>query len=146
MRRRGNRPRCSTTANPLRRAHLTIRNSFRAVNIIEERRQREARDFGRAIDSDSKPKGAEAAIRVDVEIFVTVQARVELLADSQDRLERRTIKRNPHDAAVRVTREHHTGLQMTRVESGVVIVREDDGTVVALYVGKSARRLGAPRP
>src|SRR6267154_6577682 len=82
MRPRGNRPRCSTTANPLRRARLTSRNSFRAVNRVEERRQREAGDFGRAIDSDSKPKSAEAAIRVGVELFVTVQPRVELLADS----------------------------------------------------------------
>src|ERR1700687_6160478 len=105
-----NRPRCSTTANPFRRTRLTSRNSLRAVNSIDERRQREARNFGRAIDADSEPEGAKTAVRIDVEIFVTVQARVELLADSQDRFERRTIKRNPHDAAVSVAGEHHAGL------------------------------------
>src|ERR1700687_2529271 len=146
MRPWGNRARCSWTPDPFRGTRLTSRNSLRAVNRIDERRECEARNFGRAIDADSKPEGAKSAVRIDVEIFVTIQARVELLADSQDRLERRGIKRNPHHAAGGVAGEHHAGLQVARVESGVGIVCENDSAVVALHVGKSARWLGAPRP
>src|SRR5271168_4916224 len=50
-----------------------------------ERRQAEAGNLGPAVDADPHPEGAEAAIGIDVEIFVEIQARVELLADSKDR-------------------------------------------------------------
>ncbi len=119
---------------------------FSAGGRIDERSQREARYFRRAVDANSQPERAQAAIGVDVKIFVAIQARVKFLADAQDRFERRSVERNSHDAAVSVAREHHARPQMTRVQRGVGIVREDDRAVVAVDVAERARRLGAPRP
>src|ERR1700676_1782694 len=134
----------ATAAYALQR--MEFRGRFFRRSRIDKRSQREARYFGRAVDADSQPERAQAAIGVDIKIFVTVQARVEFLADAQNRFERRSIERNPHDAAVGVPGEHHARPQMTRVKSGVGIVREDDRAVVAVDVGERARRLGAPRP
>ena len=97
-----------------------------AMGAFGQRSQAEARNFGAAIDADAHPECAEAAVGIDVEIFVAIQARIILLADAKDRAERRSIKRDPHDAAVSVAGEHHAGAQMTRIERGIGIVREHD--------------------
>ena len=47
---------------------------------------------------------------------------------------------------MRVAREHHARPQVSRVKSGVGIVREHDRAFVAVDVAERARRLGASRP
>src|SRR3984957_19773579 len=125
---------------------MQFRGRFFGRGRFDQRRQRETRYFGRAVDANSQPKRAEAAIGIDVKIFVAIQARVEFLADAQNRFEWRSIKWNSDDSTMRVPGEHHARPEMTRIERGVGIVREDDRAIVAVDVAERARRLGAPRP
>src|ERR1700722_13209827 len=133
-----------TAADSLQR--MQFRGRFFGSGRFDQRCQREARNFGRAVDADSQPKRAEPAIGIDVEIFVAVQARVKFLADAQNRFERRSVKWNSETSPLLVAGEHHARPEVTRVEGGVGIVREDDRAIVAVDVAERARWLGASRP
>src|SRR5229473_1743652 len=121
---------------------------FRAGRFAALRQcdQAEVRNLGAAVDSNPQQERAEAAIGVDIEIAVTVESRVESLADLEHRPYRRAVERYSHDAAVRVAGEHHSRLEVARVERSVRIMREHDRAITRCDVAERARWLGAARP
>lgn len=70
--------------------------------VFGEWLQPETRDFRLAIDPDSQPECAQSAVGVDVEFAVTIESGVVLLADAQDGINHRAIKRKPYHAAMGV--------------------------------------------